>query len=49
MLEFFCACIFLSLEYLHSHQIIHRDVKPENLVLDSSGFVKLTDMGVARQ
>ena len=46
--KFFLACIILSLEYIHSNNIIHRDLKPENLVLDSKGYVKLTDFGIAK-
>lgn len=46
--KFTCACIILSLEYLHKNNIIHRDLKPENLVVDKNGYVKLTDMGIAR-
>ena len=42
------ACMLLSLEYLHSKSILHRDIKPENLVLDSSGYVRITDLGIAR-
>jgi len=46
--KFFIANIILSLEYIHNQKIIHRDVKPENLVLDSNGYVRLTDFGVAK-
>ena len=46
--KFFIACIILALEYIHSNNIIHRDLKPENLVLDSRGYVKLTDFGIAK-
>ncbi|MHC4406198.1 MAG: protein kinase domain-containing protein, partial [Planctomycetota bacterium] len=37
-----------GLEYAHSQGVIHRDVKPSNLILDSSGTVKILDMGLAR-
>lgn len=47
-LEFFISCIVLSLECIHKLSIIHRDVKPENLVLDKQGYVFLTDFGIAR-
>jgi serine/threonine protein kinase len=38
----------LGLEYIHNNGIIHRDIKPENLVLDSKGYVRVTDLGIAR-
>lgn len=47
-IEFFIACIFVGLEYLHKNNIIHRDIKPENLVLDGRGYVRITDLGIAR-
>ena len=46
--KFFIANLILSLEYIHSQKIIHRDIKPENLVLDSKGYVRITDFGVAK-
>ena len=36
-----------GLEYLHINNIIHRDIKPENLVLDTKGYLRLTDFGIA--
>ena len=36
------------IEYIHSKGIIHRDIKPENLVLDKDGYLRLTDLGIAR-
>ena len=33
---------------MHKNKIIHRDIKPENLVLDSRGYIRITDLGIAR-
>jgi cGMP-dependent protein kinase len=33
------------LEYLHSNHIVYRDLKPENLIIEPDGFLKLIDMG----
>jgi len=46
---FYVACVILALDYLHTRGVIYRDLKPENLLLDSSGYVKLTDFGFAKQ
>lgn len=46
--RFFCSEIFLALAYLHAQDIAHRDLKPQNVLLDSAGHVKLTDFGFAK-
>ena len=38
----------LGLEYIHANRIIHQDIKPENLILDSNGYLHITDFGIAR-
>ena len=38
----------LGLEYLHSNWILHRDLKPNNLLVDASGCLKLGDFGLAK-
>ena len=46
--KFIISNMLLALEYIHSKNIIHRDIKPENLVLESNGYVRITDFGVAK-
>jgi serine/threonine protein kinase len=36
------------LSCLHTRNIIHRDIKPENIIIDKDGYVRITDLGIAR-
>ncbi|CAH1802627.1 unnamed protein product [Owenia fusiformis] len=41
--------VILGIEYLHYQKIIHRDVKPSNLLLDNNGHIKIADFGVSNE
>ena len=46
--SFYAAQITLVFEYLHSYNVIYRDLKPENLLICQDGYLKLTDFGFAK-
>merc|ERR1712187_668003 len=45
---FYMASVSLAINYMHSKRVVWRDLKMENCLVDSSGNVKLTDMGIAK-
>ena len=47
--RFYMGCIVLALEYLHAQHIIYRDLKPENVVINANGYIKLVDLGFAKK
>lgn len=46
--RFFISQVLLSILYLHSNGIIYRDIKPENILLTSNGYTKLTDFSISK-
>ncbi|KAG6869321.1 hypothetical protein C0993_000074 [Termitomyces sp. T159_Od127] len=44
----YIAEVVLGLEYLHQRGVVHRDLKPDNLLIDQHGHLKLTDFGLSR-
>jgi len=46
--RFYVAAAICAFEYLHIKRVIYRDLKPENMILDVAGQVKLIDMGLAK-
>lgn len=47
--QFYFGCLLLAIEYLHKNLIVYRDLKPENAVVDSEGYLHMIDLGTAKQ
>ena len=46
--KFFCASVVCAIGHLHDEDYIYRDLKPENILLDETGYLKITDFGLAK-
>ena len=48
LLQSYLYQLLQGIAYCHSHRVLHRDLKPQNLLIDEGGCIKLADFGLAR-
>lgn len=49
LILFYLSSVVIVLDHIHSKGIIYRDLKPENIMLDSTGYIRVIDMGLAKR
>ncbi|XP_072383949.1 cAMP-dependent protein kinase catalytic subunit 1-like [Diabrotica undecimpunctata] len=47
--KFYAAQVTLAFEYMHHMGVVYRDLKPENILIDSTGYLKITDLGFCKK
>ncbi|CAG9862721.1 unnamed protein product [Phyllotreta striolata] len=47
--KFYAVQVLLALEYCHNMGVVYRDLKPENILIESSGYLKITDLGFCKR
>ena len=47
--NFYIASMMVAIQYLHERKIIYRDIKPENIIIEENGYLKLIDFGTAKE
>lgn len=48
LLQSYCYQLLEGIAYCHTHRVLHRDLKPQNLLIDTKGNIKMADFGLAR-
>ena len=46
--QFYIGQVIIALEYFHNHNIIYRNLKPENILINKNGYIKLTDFELVK-
>jgi Protein kinase domain len=49
LVKFYAACVAAALSHLHAHNIMYRNLKPENIMIDDRGYIRLIGFGLAKK